>query len=235
MGYVGKIELRIKAQEMRKKGNSYREIMKVLNVSKASVSIWCKNIQLTESQIFQLYTNKINGALKGTYITAEKKKKATLERKNRLFEEGKREVGILTKRERFLIGIALYAAEGTKTDMYCCFSNSDPALVKFMVDWFKEFCEVDIFKVKGALWLHEGLDELNAKRYWSCLTGIPQNNFYKTYKAKDKKDSKKIRKKKHEYGVFSFYITNLEILRRIMGWIGGITNVSWYNSQTLTS
>ena len=59
-----------------------------------------------------------------------------------MFKKGFQEIGKLTKRERLVIGVALYAVEGTKIDKGCCLSNSDPKIIKFMVYWFQEFGNV---------------------------------------------------------------------------------------------
>ena len=85
----------------------------------------------------------------------------------------------------------LYAGEGAKGDGKGVFANSDPRIIKFMMRWFKEFCNLPISKFRGAIWIHEGLDQRKAKIFWSELTGIPEQQFHKTYIAKDKKDSKK--------------------------------------------
>lgn len=60
---------------------------------------------------------------------------------------------------------------------------------------------------------------LAKKLIWSDLTGIPLNQFHKTYIAKIKKNSKKIRKNIHEYGVVSIKFSGSDKHRRIMGWI----------------
>lgn len=232
MGYAGKLELKKQAILLRKAGKSYKQIVNELHISKGTVSQWCKNVELTPDQITALYRSKLTGALKGSYIAAKNKKILVNENRKLLFEAGLDEVGKLEKRDRFMIGIALYAAEGTKTDRYCSFSNADPYLIKFMVNWFEEFCGVQPLTMKGYLWLHEGREEARAKEYWSRLTSIPQDNFYKTYITENKKDSKKIRKKIHEHGVFSFYVTKKAILRKLMGWIGGISGKPWYNNPT---
>ena len=222
MGYYGKLELKQEAQKMRKHGASYNEIISKIHIPKSTVSDWCKDIKLTKVQIYRLYAAKKEGALKGSYIAAKRKKDKRISQTKEIYNNGLQEVGKLSKRERFVIGVALYAAEGTKIDKGCCLSNSDPNIVKFMIRWFQEFGSVPKDKFRGAIWLHEGLNEEKAKKFWSQLTDIPLSQFYKTYRAKDKKFSKKIRKNIHEYGVFSFYVNETNLLRKIMGWIGGI-------------
>lgn len=137
----------------------------------------------------------------------------------------------MNSRDKFIAGIALYAGEGNKTAGGVGFSNADPKLIKFMMEWFLEFTKIPMGKFRGAIWLHEGLNEAEAKQYWSELTGIPLTQFRKTYVAKIKIDSKKIRKNIHNHGVFAIRFSNSFVHRKIMGWIyalfdGKITDVN---------
>jgi hypothetical protein len=77
-------------------------------------------------------------------------------------------------------------------------------------------------KFRGGIWIHEGLNEPTARRFWAKLTNIPTQQFYKSYIAINKTDSKKVRKNLHEYGVCAISFTDSTIHRRLMGWIQGI-------------
>lgn len=222
MGYYGRLELKLEARKMRGFGRSYAEIMRTLKLSKSTVSDWCHDIELSKVQLTKLYKNKKSGGLKGSIIAARNKQRIRIQKTEELFDLGKKEFGKLSKRDRFVAGIAFYATEGTKTDQGCSFANADPKIIKFMVDWFREFCSVPEDKFRGAIWLHEELNEGKAKDFWSRLTEIPLTQFYKTYIAQNKMDSKKIRKHIHEYGVFSFYVSDVMLYRKIRGWIGGV-------------
>jgi hypothetical protein len=223
MGYYGRLELKLAAQKMRQKGHSYKEIVESLGIPKTTVSDWCKDIILTKDQLNRLYQSKKSGALKGSAIASMNKRRLRLDQIQYLFSEGKKEVGLLTKRDRFVAGIAFYASEGTKVDKGCAFANSDPKLISFMVRWFKEFGEVPIEKFRAALWIHEELNERKAKEFWSKTTGLSVDQFYKSYRVKNKSESRKIRKKLHEFGVITLYVSNVVLGRKIMGWIGGVT------------
>jgi len=228
MGYTGYLELKQKARELRKKGMSVREIHNRLNISKSSASIWTRDIKLTKKQLLKLYKNKLNGRIKGSFINAKKQQEERIRKTLELHRIGMQEVGKLSKRDKFIIGIALYSGEGTKSDRNCGFANSDPSLIKFMVYWFRKFCKVKESKLRGSLWLHENLSQIEAEIYWSKLTKIPLKQFQKTYIVKQKRNN--IRKNIHKYGVFSVRFTDATIHRKIMGWIKGILNTSWYNN-----
>lgn len=224
MGYFGMLEEKTRAQNLRKQGLSYREILQEIPVSKDTISRWCKDVVLTSSQKLRLIQNKKFGQKKGSLIAAENKRQARIKRTNQIQKEAKKELGKLQDRDIFTIGIALYAAEGNKTDGKGGFANSDPRLIKFMMGWFVKCAKISPDRIRGALWLHDGLDEAKAKEFWSNLTGIPLNQFHKTYIAKVKNDSKKIRKNIHQFGVFSIRFTDAEKQRRITGWISALFN-----------
>ncbi len=222
MGYVGKLEEKIKAQVLRKKGLSYGKIMQRIHVSKDTISRWCRDIELTTDQKRKLLKNKMFGQKKGSIIAANNKRRARLTRIRNIFEAAKKQLGKLSKRDRFITGVALYSGEGYKNDGKGGFTNSDPILIKFMSRWFQEFCDLPMNKLRGAIWIHEGLDHIAAKYFWSKLTGIPEKQFHKTYIAKNKKDSKKMRKNIHQYGVFAIRFSDSDKQRRIIGWISAL-------------
>lgn len=222
MGYFGRIEDKLHAQELRYKGLSYREILQTISVSKSTISLWCKDIQLTEKQKIRLLNKKQLGQRKGSLVAAENKRKARIKRTEKIKKEARKTVGRLSNRDKFFTGIALYAAEGNKSDGKAGFSNSDPKLIKFMTNWFMVFAKVPMKKLRGAIWLHEGLSEKNSKKFWSNLINLPFNQFHKTYIAKVKMNSKKVRKNIHQYGVFQIRFSDSAIHRKIMGWISAV-------------
>src|SRR3989344_3024058 len=166
MGYYGKLEDKLKAQELRKQGLSYGQILLQVHVSKDTLSRWCRDIKLTNKQKETLLQNKMFGQRKGSLVAADNKRQKRIDRTREIFNKSKIELGELKKRDRFLAGIAFYAGEGEKTDGKGGFVNADPLLIKFMMKWFKEFCHIPSSKFRGAIWLHEGLDEGEAKKYW---------------------------------------------------------------------
>jgi hypothetical protein len=222
MGYFGKIEDKYRAQELRRKGLSYKEILQIISVSKSTISLWCKDIKLTEKQKIRLLNKKQFGQKKGSLVAAENKREARIKRTKNIKDLAKKDVGRIINRDKFIAGIALYAAEGTKRDGRAAFANSDPQLIKFMTNWFMNIAKVPKEKMRGAIWLHEGLNEAKSKKFWSDLTGISKNQFHKTYIAKVKNGSKKIRKNIHQYGVFTVRFSDSSIHRKIMGWISAI-------------
>lgn len=219
MGYIGRLEDKLKAQGLRRQGLSYGEIRQKIDASKGTLSGWCKDIPLTEKQKLRLLRNKIFGQRKGSLIAAENKRTERMQKIINARIAAKKDIGIINERDNFIAGIALYAGEGNKGDRSVGFTNSDPLLIKFMMQWFIKFTKIPLNRMRGAIWIHEGLNEKNAKIFWSDLTGIPMNQFHKTYIARVKNNSRKIRKNIHNNGVFTIRFTDSIIHRKIMGWI----------------
>ncbi len=223
MGYAGKLDLKLKAQFLRKKGLSVKEIQKKLRVSRSSVSLWVRDIQLNKKQLERLYLNKKTGALRGSIIGAKKKQREREDLTRKLITEGRKEVGNISTRDRFIAGIVMYFAEGDKKDGHIGFCNTDPNAIRFMVDWIRKFCNLPKEKLRGALYIHDDLDEKKAKKYWSELTGIPLTQFTKSYIAKN--NLNRLRKKKHIYGVFRVSTSSVVLHRKLMGWINRVLDV----------
>ncbi|MBI3559023.1 hypothetical protein HY085_01390 [Candidatus Gottesmanbacteria bacterium] len=223
MGYFGKLEEKQTVQRLRRLGWSYGKIKIKVPVSKDSISRWCRNIRLSQKQKLKLLNNKKFGQKKGSMVAAENRHRERIERIKTIRLLAKKELGRLSKRDKFIAGIAFYAAEGDKADKAGGFANSDPAIIKFMKDWFLDFLKVPMEKLHGAIWIHDNLDAEKAKQFWSNLTGIPFDHFQKTYIAKNKKHSKKIRKNIHQYGVFSLEFYDLEKQRKVIGWTLALT------------
>lgn len=223
MSYAGKVELKYEAQKLRKKGISVRTIQKKLQVSRSSVSLWIRGIKLTKTQLEKLYLNKKTGGLKGSIIASMNKIRKREELTKNIMAAAKKEIGELSKRDKFVTGIAMYFAEGNKADRAVAFSNSDPRAIRFMASWFRSYCDVPEKKFRCSLYLHDNLDETRAKKYWSSLIHVPLSQFMKTYIVKN--NLKRFRKTKHEYGVLRIIISSVNLQRKILGWISGVFGI----------
>lgn len=222
MGYYGNLEKKYLVQKLRKKGHSYREIEKITKTSKSTISKYCRDIELNKLQTEKLINNKKNGLVKASLLGAKSNKNKRIFEENKLLKKGIKDIGKLKKRDRFLVGVALYFAEGSKTNSSIEFTNSDPESIIFMVKWLDEFLNIEPSKLHFALWLHDNLDENKAKNYWSKLLKISTNQFNKTYFAKNKIESKKIRKNIHSYGIIKIRYYDVQKFRLIKGWIKGV-------------
>jgi transposase len=226
MGYAGKLEEKKLAFKLRRQGLSYNEIEEKVPVSKDTLSRWCRDVILTPSQMGRLRKKRLKGAERGRIIGAKRQQRDRVKRTKKLLEEGKREIGLLNGRDRFIAGVSLYLGDGLKGDKCIGFSNSNSKIISFMMSWFREFCQIPEEKFRGQIWIHDNLDEPRARKYWSGVARIPISRFQKSYIARNKIKSKKIRKQLHQHGVFAVRVSSAEIQRKILGWMSGILGTS---------
>lgn len=207
--------MRSKAEKLRKKGLSYKEIQNEIPVSKSTLSIWLRNIHLTEEQRSRLgkrYDTQLRGA-KANQMKAAK-------RREEIRVNAKRQISKPTRRELKLAGALLYWAEGAKTSSTSV-TNSDPTFIIFWIRWLGEVLEIAPDQLRGHIHLHDGQDEDVEKLYWSKLTGIPLENFGKSY---FKPVGTGHRRNKLYHGTLRVRIAGKgsELLRqKILGWVEG--------------
>ena len=212
MGYRGKIEQQNRARDLRAEGWPYNDIAAELGVSKSSVSLWCRDVEPDEAAwAARASANRNFGARNRTPNRLQLAKAAEIETCRALAASL---IGELSSRDRFVAGIALYAGEGAKTEGAVKFANSDPRMIRFFVSWLLEFFEIDEARLRLRLYLHEGLDLDEAERFWSAVTGIPNSQFVKPYRAVP--DSS-IRRTKHPMGCPSVVYNCARTLRTILG------------------
>ncbi|MFZ2167869.1 MAG: hypothetical protein WAV50_03295 [Minisyncoccia bacterium] len=204
------------ARLLRKKGMSLNEIVHEVGVSKASVSLWVRDIKLSDQQKKKLSTN-------GRSVESVEKRRVnrinnTLKRHRVIIDAAKEKISSLSKQELLLVGTALYWGEGGKTRKGMAnVANADPEVIRFMMRYFKEIFEVPSKKFRGHVHTFSHLNAENAEKYWSRISGIPRQQFFKTYSkpsiaSKNKKDSL-------PYGTFQIYVCDTTIFLTIKGWI----------------
>ncbi|MFA5934386.1 MAG: hypothetical protein WC827_00660 [Candidatus Paceibacterota bacterium] len=208
------------AINLRKKGQSVKEIANNLKVSKSSVSVWVRSIDLTSKQ------QKILSHRSSSSIVTEKRRGTRLSneliKRNIVIDEAKKDIDNLSIYDLKIIGSMLYWAEGRKRGMrIASFSNSDPLMIKVIMRFFREVCDVPESKFRGHIHIHSHLCVKDSLKYWSEITKIPLKQFYKTYcvpsiSSKGKSDSL-------PNGTLDIHICSSALYLRIMGWIKGTT------------
>lgn len=221
---MAKSLLRIKAIELRKKGESVKNIARTLKVSRSTVSLWTRDIILTKEQIERLTDSMHLGSVLGRMKIAVIRKKRREKLHKQSLRNAMSKLKNLKKREFFIAGLSLYWAEGCKKKRDVEFCNSDPNMIKFIIDWVILFFDVDSKRIRctvGINEMHREREEL-VKEYWSKETGIPLEQFSKTSFKKVK--NKKVYDNFHiHYGTLSINILKPTIIYyQIMGLIEGL-------------
>ncbi len=182
-----KTEYKEVAIRLRRKGLSYREIKREINVSKSTLSSWLKNIALSPGQRKRLYTKQVAILNLGSHCHHIRRQQEIA----RLISSAQGEVPSLLSQDTLkLIGAAIYWAEGRKKGAFGV-TNSDPALILFMIVWLKRVFGVKPTNIKAWLNIYSQQNENQLISFWSELTGIPIKNFGKSFVKPENKNYKR--------------------------------------------
>lgn len=223
---MAKSVLRLKVRKLRRQGKSINEIAKLTGASKYSVSLWCRDIELSEKQKRELW-NKSKANSSGKFRAyCERKRKETKEKIEKLKKKGVETIGSLSERELFVAGVLLYWAEGFKTGHQVGFANSDPDMIKFFINWLTKYCSVSKNRLKARVGLNishkNRISEI--ENYWGKVTGLSESQFNKP-SYKKTKWKKKFENPEKYYGVLQIRVLkSADLLREICGHIEGLRN-----------
>lgn len=214
-----KDDLREEARALRLKGLTYDQIQVELGCSKSSISLWVRDLPKPPKR-----TPEEASAIarRGWEATLQRREAERRETKRRAAEE----IGELTDRELFLIGVGLYWAEGAKDKPYkrresLLFINSDPDVIRLYLRWL-ELLGVGPERLRFRLSIHESADVAGAEKYWAGLVGADSSSFHRT--TLKKHNPKTVRKNTADTykGCLIVYVTkSADLYRRMEGaWYG---------------
>ncbi|MEU4271099.1 hypothetical protein [Streptomyces sp. NPDC026092] len=173
-----KDDLRARARELRAQGMTYDQIQVELGCSKSSISLWVRDLPKPERQRTREEASAI--ARRGWEATLRVRE----EERTRTKQAAADEIGDLSDRELFLVGVALYWAEGTKDKPYArrervTFVNSDPGMIKTFSAWL-DLLDIEPARRSFYVMIHESADAEAARLYWADLVGVDPASFGKT-------------------------------------------------------
>jgi len=211
-----KVREKEKAIQLRKKGYSYKDILKEVPVAKSSLSLWLKDVHLTDSEKKYLKSRRDKNITRGRIKAASVLRGNRLERESLLQEEARREFKSYVGDSLFQVGVALYWAEGAKRNSYFSFSNSDTNMTNLMLLWIEKYLNISRDDINACLYIHKPYAHERCEEHWSRETNIPLNNFRKTiYKP----TSRLVKKRPNYKGVLRISVTRKAPLLKMKFWI----------------
>jgi transposase-like protein len=166
-----------KAIKMRESGMSYSQIKAELGVSKSTLSLWLRDLPLSDTRLRELRDfNQVR--IEKTRLKKQQKRSMRLDS---VANKASVDIGTISNRELLIAGFFLYWAEGGKTKNYTTnLSNTDPVMIRAFIKWLaliggsKE-------KVYVRLHLYSDMTEKKEIEYWSREIDLPQKQFRKSY------------------------------------------------------
>jgi hypothetical protein len=229
-------EVRQQAYSLRLQGRSYLEIEQALGVPKSTQSGWFRDVPLSEEHRRRLEERKLDGSRSGAAAI----RAARVRRTEVLQQEAAAELGEVTDRELFLLGVVAYWCEGSKAKPWApsesvSFINSDPRLIRLFLRWLERLgygpddlsCNISI---------HENADVDAAARYWNEVTGIPLEQFGRPTLKRHRPKTNRRNTGEDYVGCFIIRVRrSTHLNRRIAGWWAGIAEAVEALPGTLSS
>lgn len=221
-------DIKDRVRLLRRKGNSLLEISLQTKVPITTICTWISDIKLSIAQHERLRAKTQSALQAGRVQMQQKNREARIALSDALLQEGRKEIGALNARELFLIGAALYWAEGFKTlhERRLGFCNSDPTMIKFYLNWLEKTLGVKKKDVVMRLTLNMSYKEktYEIQEYWATLLGFSLKQFTKPFYQQTQ--WKKQYNTNNYHGVLRVHVnSSLNHLLKMRGWIEGLREI----------
>lgn len=204
------------ARDLRSKGMSVPKISKELKVAKSSVSIWVRDVELTDEQKLILKNNIGNTYLENLKGQSEINKNNYAKIRQEYYDQGY----IMASTSNYFRNVALlYWAEGTKNRNSFTFCNSDMDMMSIVCCWLNK----NIINKKINFYIkyygENGLSEYQIKRRWIKVMPFLKNKKWllKLQKQEIARDSQKRGIGKLLYGTASVVVNSTELIQKVYG------------------
>ncbi|WNI31410.1 hypothetical protein [Streptomyces sp. ITFR-6] len=219
-----KDDLRARARELRLEGKTYDQIQVELGCSKGSISSWVRDLPKPPRRSRE---DASAIARRGWEATLHRRETERLQTR----ESARRETASLSDRELFLVGVALYWAEGTKSKSYrrserVSFINSDPDVIGVFLAWLR-LLGFTSEQLKFHVNIHETADVAEAERFRVEHTGADSSRFGKTTLKKHQPLTVRKNVGENYRGCLAIHVLrSADLYRRIEGWWYGIVGAA---------
>lgn len=219
-----KTEAHQRARHLRSaEGRSVKEIAKLVGVSQSSVSVWVRDIDLADAQRQAL--------VERARLLRNRSRSAHFRARRLAFQEEGRALARLCD-PRHATGCMLYWAEGSKSRNAVQFVNSDPAMVRYFVQFLRtQFAVPDeAFRLDCNLFADHVERQREIEQFWLDTLGLPQSCLRKSTVNVYSKHSQKKRRNKLPYGTVRVCVHSTRVVQSIYGSIqeyGGFERPGW--------
>lgn len=181
---------RDRALRLRIEGKSYSEIGKEIKVSKSTLSLWLRDIVLSDKARTRLDGRMRKEGAKMLIKMNKMQTKHAEERARTASKAGRKRIHMLTQSDLLVIGTALYWAEGYKRLQVrdgkermghkISFVNSDAQMISVFIRFLLETLKIPSDKIRLGMRLYAHINEKDARVFWMRATGLSSRHFYNT-------------------------------------------------------
>lgn len=164
---------------LRKRGYSYNALQEKFKISKATLSSWLSQIELSDAIKQEMSVRALKNLLRARERAVQvndEKRRAKLEKirdKNLSFRNK------IHRKDYAKIALSmLYLGEGGKQGGSISFGNSNPEIIKTFLGLLRTSYNLDEKKFRATVQCRADQNIPELEKFWSSLTHIPHEQFY---------------------------------------------------------
>jgi hypothetical protein len=224
-----KTDERRQARALRRdEGASVTEIAERVGVSKSSVSLWVRDIELSPEQVAAL--RERNPAYNGQHLGAATR--VALGRARRAAHQTAGRMRVRAGDERFVRACLLYWGEGAKSRHSLSFSNADVEMVRVWMDLLRMTLHAPEDRIRITCYLYADHVErqVQVEDFWLEVTQLRRSNMCRSIVNNYSRSSLRKRQRKLPYGTVKVAVHETRLIQMVLGGIqeiGGFAREAW--------
>ena len=214
--------LKDRAIDLRRRGWSYNIIAGRLGVAKSTLSHWLREVP------YEPNTTVIERIRLGPARAAASKERRRSQQILLLRTQARKELGKLSARDLWLLGLGLYLGEGSKVYESVRIVNADAVVVRIAMQWLRRSCGVPERNFVITVHTYPDLSTDASIRYWSRVTGVRRRQF-EPVQVDRRLDKSAKKRRRLPYGTAHIKVYSrgdprfgVALHRRIMGWLDAV-------------
>jgi transcriptional regulator with XRE-family HTH domain len=207
---------RARARELRvSEGWSIKQIAREVGVSRSSVSLWVRDIELTDAQRAALLERNpaFNRQRSGWLVVAARRRAARV----RAQEQGR----ALARRGDTLhvAGCMLYWAEGSKMRNSLQFCNSDPEMIRFFVRFLRAYFPLSDEQIRVTCYLYpdHAWQQRQVEQYWLDVLGLGRSSLCRSVVNRISRSSQGKRIRTLPNGMCRVVVNRTDVVQSVWG------------------
>lgn len=203
------------AVQFRKRGFTYSEIAKIVDVSVSTVSVWLSGQSFSK----KIKEENIRRAILGNKKRISLINKARKAERSSLYREAihsaETEYKHYKKDSLFIAGLMLYVGEGDKVIPHLCrITNSDIEVHRIFIAFAEAYLGVPKEKIRFWILLYPNLSEEICVKKWSKKLALAKENFHKNQVVQSRGKNRTL-----QHGVGNTIIGGTVLKLKLMRWI----------------
>jgi transcriptional regulator with XRE-family HTH domain len=203
------------AVQFRKRGFTYSEIAKIVDVSKSTVSVWLSKRAFSKKVKEDNLKRAAKDNVKRIGLINKARKAERASRYKEAAHSAETEYGHYKKDTLFIAGLMIYVGEGDNKDKRLIrMSNARMDLHLIFIQFLIAYLGVEKQKIRFWLLLYPDLNEVLCLKRWSKYLGVPVSQFYKNQVIEGRS-----KKRTLHNGVGNIIIGNTVLKLKLNKWI----------------